>query len=223
MKVGTDGILLGAWCSPCSNNLTTARILDIGTGTGLIALMLAQRNPHALVDAVEIDIAACEQAAENFAASPWSERLRAIPGCVKNLRAALKYDLIVSNPPWFSDSLKSPSEARNTARHDDTLNAIDLLVSVDRLLAVDGRFSTVLPSVSGQRFIENAAQTGLHCVRHCQVMPNADKLPARCVLEFSRTPPVSLLVLETLIIETATRHDYTPDFRDLTRDFYLRF
>jgi len=223
MKVGTDGILLGAWCSPCSNNLTTAKILDIGTGTGLIALMLAQRNPHAVVDAIEIDRAACEQAAENFAASPWSERLRAIPGCVKNLCPDWRYDLIVSNPPWFSDSLKSPSDARNNARHDDTLNAIDLLVSVDRLLAVDGRFSAVLPSVSGQRFIENAAQFGLHCVRNCQVQPNADKLPTRCLLEFSRTPPATQLDSETLIVETNTRHDYTPAFRDLTRDFYLRF
>ena len=223
MKVGTDGILLGAWCTPCSQNLATARILDIGTGTGLIALMLAQRNPHAVVDAIEIDRAACEQAAENFAASPWSERLRAIRGCVKNLRADSKYDLIVSNPPWFSESLKSPSEARNTARHDDTLNASGLLVSLDRLLTVAGRFSTVLPSVSGQRFIENAAQSGMHCVRHCQVQPNADKLPARCLFEFSRTPLASRLVPETLIVETTTRHDYTLAFRDLTRDFYLRF
>lgn len=223
MKVGTDGILLGAWCSPCDTNVATPRILDIGTGTGLIALMLAQRNPRALVDAIEIDSAACEQAAENLAASPWSERLLAISGCVKNLRVDWKYDLIVSNPPWFSDSLKSPSDARNNARHDDTLNALDLLVSVDRLLTRDGRFSTVLPSPRGRTFIENAAQSGLHCVRHCQVQPKAEKLPARCLLEFSRTPPASELVPETLIVETATRHDYTPAFQDLTRDFYLRF
>lgn len=223
MKVGTDGVLLGAWCGSCDNTIASSRILDIGTGTGVIALMLAQRNPHAGIDAIEIDRAACEQAAENFAASPWSRRLRAIPDCVRNHHTDLKYQLIVSNPPWFSDSLKSPSFARNTARHDDTLNAIDLLVSVDRLLSADGRFSAVLPSVSRQRFLENAAQFGLYCVRHCEVQPNADKLPARCLLEFSRTPPASQLVPETLIVETATRHDYTPAFRDLTRDFYLRF
>lgn len=223
MKVGTDGILLGAWCSPCSSKRTAAKILDIGTGTGLIALMLAQRNPHAVIDAIELDLPAVEQATENFAASPWSDRLRRISGCVKSFHADWKYALIVSNPPWFSDSLKSPSDARNTARHDDTLNAIDLLVCVDRLLTADGRFSTVLPSVDGQMFIENAAQFGLHCVRHCQVRPTAVKLPARCLLEFSRTPPASQVVLETLIVETNTRHDYTPDFRDLTQDFYLRF
>lgn len=223
MKVGTDGILLGAWCSFCDNPITSTRILDIGTGTGVIALMLAQRNPHAVVEAIEIDRATCEQAAENFAASPWSRRLRAIPDCVGNLRSVQKYDLIVSNPPWFRDSLKSPSHARNTARHDDTLNAIKLVVSVDQLLTAHGRFSTVLPSVSGQRFVENARQSGLHCVRNCQVQPNADKLPARCLLEFSRIPPFGELVPETLIVETATRHDYTLAFENLTRDFYLRF
>ncbi len=223
MKVGTDGILLGAWCSPCDNAIPFTRILDIGTGTGLIALMLAQRNLYAVVDAIEIDQAACEQAAANFAASPWNARIRTIPGCVRNLRADLKYDLIVSNPPWFSDSLKSPLQTRNTARHDDTLNAIDLLDVVNRLLDVQGRFSIVLPSVSSQRFIDNAALFGLHCIRHCQVSPTADKLPARCLLEFSGTPPASQPVPETLIVETATRHDYSAEFRDLTRDFYLRF
>lgn len=223
MKVGTDGILLGAWCSPADKTRTSIRILDIGTGTGLIALMLAQRNPHAIIDAVEIDQAACEQAADNFAESPWSTRLQAMPGCVANLRVDLKYDLIVSNPPWFRDSLKSPSVTRNTARHDDTLHAIDLLTSVDRLLEADGRFFTVLPNVSAQRFMEGAAQSGLHCVRHCQVQPNKEKLPARCLLEFSKTAPASQPVPETLIVENATRHDYTQDFRELTREFYLRF
>ncbi len=222
MKVGTDGILLGAWCSPCDNR-TAARILDIGTGTGLIALMLAQRNPNALIDAIEVDHAACEQATENFAASRWSERLRAISGCVKDLCTDLKYDLIVSNPPWFRDSLKSPSDARNTARHDDTLNATELLVAVDRLLTADGRFSTVLPGVSCLEFRANATRFRLHCVRNCQVQPKVDKLPARCLLEFSRTPPICEVVPETLIVETGTRHDYTTDFRNLTRDFYLRF
>lgn len=223
MKVGTDGVLLGAWCSHGESQHATARILDIGTGTGLIALMLAQRNPHAKIDAVEIDLAACEQAAENFAASPWSERLRAIPGCIANLRIDLQYDLIVSNPPWFSDSLKSPSRARNTARHDDTLSASTLLAAVERLLKADGRFSTVLPSPNIRRFVENAAHSRLHCVRQCQVRPNANKLPARCLLEFSRSACADRPILETLIVENATRHDYTQDFRDLTRGFYLRF
>ncbi len=223
MKVGTDGILLGAWCGPCDSTIASTRILDIGTGTGLIALMLAQRNLCATIDAIEIDRAACEQAAENFAAAPWSGRLTAIPGCVRDYRAELQYELIVSNPPWFSDSLKSPSTNRNTARHDDTLNANDLLEAVHRLLTANGRFCTVLPMLSGQKFIVSAAFAGLHCVRHCQVQPNAGNLPARCLLEFSRTAPVGRLVPETLIVETATRHDYTPAFRDLTRDFYLRF
>ena len=223
MKVGTDGILLGAWCSPCDSTITSTRILDIGTGTGLVALMLAQRNPQSVIDAIEIDQVACEQAAENFAASPWSERLQSIPGCVQDYHVDLQYDLIVSNPPWFSDSLKSPSHTRNAARNDDTLNATDLLASADQLLTANGRFCIVLPSLSGQRFIEHAAQSGLLCVRHCEVQPNPVKLPVRCLLEFSRTTPVSQIVQETLVVETATRHDYTSAFRDLTRDFYLRF
>lgn len=223
MKVGTDGILLGAWCSRCDSSGTIASILDIGTGTGLIALMLAQRNPWAVIDAIEVDREACGQAAENFAASSWSGRLRAICGCVRDYRPDFQHGLIVSNPPWFSNSLKSPSPSRNTARHDDSLNAVDLLACVDRLLTADGRFATVLPFASVQEFIENAVQLGLFCVRRCDVCPNADKMPARSLVEFERRPLADELASDTLIVETATRHDYTPDFRDLTRDFYLRF
>lgn len=223
MKVGTDGVLLGAWCSRCDSSDTSSSILDIGTGTGLIALMLAQRNPRAVIDAIEVDREACGQATENFAASPWSDRVRAICGCVRDYRPDFQHGLIVSNPPWFSDSLKSPSPSRNTARHDGSLNAVDLLGCVDRLLTADGRFSTILPFASVQKFKETAAQLGLYCVRRCDVCPKADKFPVRSLLEFERMPRADEFISDTLIVETATRHDYTPDFRDLTQDFYLRF
>ena len=223
MKVGTDGVLLGAWCEQFLKSESSRRILDIGTGTGLIALMLAQRNPNAMIDAIEIDIAACGQAAENFAASPLSERLKAIPGCVREYRPVHQYDLIVTNPPWFSDSLKSPSSNRNTARHDDSLKPIDLFTAVDRLLTDKGRFCSVLPISSGEKVVDLAANFGLHCHRSCHVRPNASKSPSRILLELARSRSLKMPALETLIVETETRHVYTTEFQSLTADFYLRF
>ena len=223
MKVGTDGILLGAWCRECGGETGSGRILDIGTGTGLVALMLAQRNPHATIDAIEIDEAASEQAAENFRGSAWSERLHAIHGCVRDYRAETRYALIASNPPWFRDSLKSASASRNVARHDEELNRIDLLAAVHRLMAPDGRFCTILPTAAGQEFIQLARDSALSCRRSCEVRPTPDKAPSRLLLEFGRTEPGSTPEPESLTVETAIRHDYTEDFRKLTHEFYLRF
>ena len=223
MKVGTDGILLGAWCRECPDKMRSGRILDIGTGTGLVALMLAQRNPNATIDAIEIDEEASNQAEENFRESVWSERMRAIHGCVRDYRADTRYTLIASNPPWFSESLKSASVSRSVARHDDGLNRIDLLAAVDRLLAPDGQFCTILPIPAGQEFMLLARGSGLSCHRYCEVRPTPEKAPSRLLLEFARTDPTSTPEPESLTVETATRHDYTADFRKLTQDFYLRF
>lgn len=222
MKVGTDGVLLGAWCSTISDT-SPQYILDIGTGTGLVALMLAQRNPGANVHAIEIDESACGQAAENFAACTWRERLHAICGCVRSYQPRHYYSLIASNPPWFTDSLKSPSASRNMARHDDTLNREELLTAVRGLLHAEGTFCTIMPTESGQEFIDLAIGSGLYCQRKCEVRPNPGRPPARLLLEFSRTSPSGVPKPETLTIETATRHDYTPEFRRLASEFYLRF
>ncbi len=223
MKVGTDGILLGAWCRESSDETEPRRILDIGTGTGLVALMLAQQFPHAIIDAIEIDDGAYEQAAENFHASAWSERLHAIHGCVLHYVSENPYTLITSNPPWFSDSLKSASAGRNVARHDDRLNRIDLLAAVNRLLASDGRFCTILPAPAGQEFIRRAECSGLYCRRSCDIRPTPDKALSRLLLEFGRTAQVGAPVQESLTVETATRHVYTAEFCKLTREFYLKF
>jgi len=223
MKVGTDGILLGAWCRESRGERGADRILDIGTGTGLIALMLAQRNPNSMIDAVEIDTAACEQAAENFRESTWSERLHAIQGCVREFRAETRYTVIASNPPWFSNSLKSATASRNIARHDDGLSKIDLLAAVNRLLAPDGQFCTILPTLAVREFMLLARDSGLSCHRSCEVRPTPKKPPTRHLLEFCRIHPPSTPEPEFLTVETAIRHDYTADFRKLTREFYLRF
>ena len=223
MKVGTDGILLGAWCQACRGDAGSCRILDIGTGTGLVALMLAQRNPNTTIDAIEIDDAACTQAAENFRESPWGERLNALHGCVRDYCSDTRYTLIASNPPWFSDSLMSASASRNVARHDDGLNKIDLLAAVNRLLAGDGRFCTVLPTAAGLEFIRLAGASGISCIRCCEVRATPDKAPGRLLLEFGRTALVGSPESECLTVETGARHDYTAGFRQLTHEFYLRF
>lgn len=223
MKVGTDGILLGAWCRECRGDAESCRILDIGTGTGLIALMLAQRNPKAMIDAIEIDNAAYAQAAENFRESVWHNRLNAIHGCIKDYGLDTQYTLIASNPPWFSGSLTSASASRNAARHDDGLNKFDLLAAVNRHLASDGRFCTILPTPAGQEFVRLAGDSGLSCLRLCEVRPTPDKAPARMLLEFGKATPAVPPVSECLTVETGARHDYTAGFRQLTREFYLRF
>jgi tRNA1Val (adenine37-N6)-methyltransferase len=223
MKVGTDGILLGAWCDLCHNDAALSRVLDIGTGTGLVALMLAQRNPAATVEGIEIDKAAFEQANENFQVSPWSNRLRAILGCVKSFAPASRYTLIAANPPWFNESLKSATPARNLARHDDSLTRSELLSVVNRLLEFDGRFCIILPATDGREFRPLAESYGLHCQRICEVRAKSHKAPGRLLLEFGRTGPSIVPQTESLTVEGVARHDYTAEFRELTREFYLRF
>lgn len=219
MKVGTDGILLGAWASANAPN----RILDIGTGTGLIALMLAQRFPEAMIDAIEINSAACEQATDNFEASPWNDRVTAIHAPAQNFESQHQYSLITCNPPWFSKSLKSDAPSRNTARHDDSLKPADLLDVVKRLLHSAGTYCTILPVNEGQQFIQQANAAGLHCRRCCEVRPNPGSTPKRLLLEFGYGLPESDLQSSSIVIETERRHEYTPEYKTLTKDFYLRF
>ena len=153
MKVGTDGILLGAWALA----QTPTHILDIGTGTGLIALMLAQRFPIANVDAVEFEPSACQQAAENFANSPWATRLQALCADISDWSRlpnhSGKYSLIVSNPPWFVDSLKPPLESRALARHTPSLSSADLISAVRRLITPGGDFCIILPAEQRDAFV----------------------------------------------------------------------
>jgi tRNA1Val (adenine37-N6)-methyltransferase len=223
MKIGTDGILLGAWVQAKQPQ----RILDIGTGTGLIALMMAQRFPNAVIDAVEIEPNAAEQAARNFSASPWPERLNLRHQSVQSFASSglpdKAYTLIVSNPPWFVDSLKSDETSRNLARHTDSLSHDELLNSVRLLLHSSGRFAVVLPFSDSASFIHVAHERSLYCRRQCHVRSKPGLSPHRVLLEFETVHAESPVIPHELIIENEQHHDYTESFRELARDFYLRF
>lgn len=216
MKVGTDGVLIGAWASVRANDRT---ILDIGTGTGLIALMLAQRNPEAEVVAVEIDSESAAQARDNVAASPWSDRVIVEECAVQDFVSDLKFDLIVSNPPYFVDSQKCPDGSRNTARHTDTLSFSELMKAAERLLAPDGRFAVIVPAESAMSVI---AAGNMHLVRRCDVRTKPSAQPKRVMLEFSPRFEGAAL-REEFTIGDGTNGGYSPEYVALTRDFYLKF
>ena len=208
MKVGTDGVLLGAWAEVRPGD---RRMLDVGTGTGLIALMLAQRSA-AWITAVDIDVEC---------ASPWADRLDAVSVAVQRYDPVEKFDLIVSNPPYYVDSLLSPDEGRNTARHAAGLPFGELAAAVVRLLSPGGRFALVLPPVEMQRF-RSAALGRLYPVRWTEVCSTPRRGVRRILAEFCTTP-VPAPEPARLIIELGGPDSYTEDYRRLTGDFYLKF
>ncbi len=222
MKVGTDGVLLGAWVSVRGDE---RRVLDIGTGTGLIALMLAQRldNEDVYIDAVEIDEASAIQARENVAASPWARQVAVCHSDIQSFSPFAKYDLIVTNPPYFVDSLLSPNPGRTAARHTTELSFSDLIASVVRLLNPEGRLSLILPIVESQCF-EQEAVGKLRLVRRCRLF-GRETLPAkRDLCEYVLNDSTEeLQPQESLTIESGGRHQYTAQYRELTREFYLKF
>lgn len=215
MKVGTDGVLLGAWT--CLDG--SRRILDIGTGTGLIALMLAQRSPEAFVTAIDIDAEAVGQAGENIQESPWGDRVEARLQDVCTYQPEMQFDTIVSNPPYFIDSLKCPDGQRSTARHTDTLDAARLLQKVSELLSPEGRFSIILPAEQTGDLLRLAESQGLYPSRHTAVVTRPGLPPKRTLMEF-RKAPIAYSV-EELVIELE-RHVYSEEYIALTRDFYLK-
>ncbi len=217
MKVGTDAILLGAWATAAN----PAAILDVGTGTGVVALMLAQRFPNAVVEAVEIDKPASCQAAENFAASPWNDRLSVTHAAVQEFPFARRFGLIVCNPPYFHDSLKPDNHARRTARHDGSLSSGELAGAANRLLAPDGRLSVILPADHRDAFVIETGSQGLYCVRQRLVHPTPKHPPKRILLEFS-TDSSSPVVEERSMIIELTRHQYSREYIDLAKSFLLR-
>lgn len=216
MKVGTDGVLLGAWVRVED----AKRILDIGTGTGLIALMLAQKSP-APVDAIDIDRPSFEQATQNARTSPWADRVRVIHSSLQDFKPGYRYDLIVSNPPYFIDSFKAPGEARNMARSaSHSLSYEELLHGVGRLLNNTGRFCVILPFKEGQLFREKAEQNGLFCNHLVNIKTGRDKPFKRVLMEFSRREEE--LVEEELVIHYDERQ-FTEEYKSLTRDYYPAF
>lgn len=219
MKVGTDGVLLGAWARL---RTTDRRVLDVGTGTGVVALMAAQRTEGwgAEVVAVEIDSQSAEEAKANFGASPWAERLSLVQGAVQEFESSERFDHIVSNPPYFVDSLRSPDGARTMARHTDSLSFDQLAQSAERLLTDGGVLSVVLPADALADITLAAARVGLFLVRRCDVCSKPTSAPIRVLLEFGRkaepTEQSRLTIYDG-------KGGYTAEYVALTRDFYLKF
>lgn len=231
MKVGTDGVLLGCW-APISH-LTSGngdwRILDIGTGSGLIALMLAQRCPDAHIDAIDIDPSAVEQAKENFEQSVFSHQLSAYLSSVQdwqNHQSPITnhpYDLIVSNPPYFRNSLKNPDKGRQTARHTDSLSYEELIAHSARLLTQNGQLALILPAECETEIQEIAAQYSLFCTRATRVYSKTSKPARRVMMRFIRNtdiqgerhPEIDSLVLEN---EAGGR---SAAYSQLCKEFYL--
>lgn len=216
MKVGTDGVLLGAWCTVAGKKNS----LDIGTGSGLIALMLAQRS-EAQIDAIDIDLPACEQATENSQASDFRHRIRVFHTSLGAYTASAdkKYDLIVSNPPFFISSLLSPSQQRNLARHNSGLSLESLLGDSLRLLAPEGSIALILPYEQEGILNKEASRYGLSFVRKTYVIPVRGAGRKRILAELS--PVLSACLYDELTIEEA-RHQYTSDYIALTKAFYLK-
>ena len=212
MKVGTDGVLLGAWAGVRPSD---RRILDVGTGTGLIALMMAQRAPEARITGVDVE--EVSQARGNAAASPWGGRV-----------VFEHFDLIVSNPPFFVDSLTCPDEGRTTARHAVRLPFDQLRDAVVRLLAAEGRFAVILPTDEARRFTD-VCRGFLALTRSTGVRTTPRRPVKRLLMEFAHENACSGLrsdsppVCSELVVGTGEHEQYTPEYRALTRDFYLKF
>lgn len=214
MKVGTDGVLLGAW----TNVNTSQRILDIGTGSGLVALMLAQRC-EASITAIDIDSEAVEQAQININASNWKNRMEVIHTDLCKYSPQNLFDTIVSNPPYFIDSLKCDDIQRNTARHNDTLTSEQLFENVSQMLCPEGEFSLILPFEQSESAISIAEKYGLHPTRHTRVITRPGLPPKRSLLAFKKRPEE--YIPQDLVIELE-RHVYSEEYIALTKEFYLK-
>lgn len=216
MKVGTDGVLLGAWAEV----VNTKKIIDIGTGSGLIALMLAQRS-EAEIEAIDIDASACIQAEENIAASLFKDRIRVKHLSLQSLaeQSNDKYDLVVSNPPYFEASLLSPVHERNLARHNNTLSLDSLLRNGKKILSPEGRIALILPYDREEELNQRVADLGLFFSKKAYVRPMPKAGYKRLLAEIS--PQASICQENELTIEIA-RHQYTPAYIELTKKFYLK-
>lgn len=218
MKVGTDGVLLGAWASVPGPQ---SRVLDVGCGTGLIALMLAQRTEYVALDALEIDPSSARQTLENFQNSPWKERLQCMQSSFQDYSSQCKwrYDLIICNPPFFSGSSKTPSKELNLARHDDSLSLEDFFRGSISLMKKTTIISLILPVQKEAQVMDLITKHKLYCNRLTRVIPAPGKPIKRVLLECSYIP--GRTIEDVLTIETEMRHTYSDKFKTLVDEFYL--
>jgi len=218
MKLGTDSVLLGAW----ARFENSSKILDIGTGCGVLALMSAQRS-EALITAIDIDRSSIEEASCNFEASLWGSRLQAEHISLQeyaSIKPEAPFDHILSNPPYFINSLKAPDKQRSRARHNDQLPFDELADAVTRLLSEDGKFSLILPVNEASRFIEIAGKHELSLTLRSDVVPVEGKIPNRVLMEFGKEK--GSIVLQTFTIRKSDS-SYTDEYKFITNDFYLNF
>jgi tRNA1Val (adenine37-N6)-methyltransferase len=219
MKVGTDAVLLGAWVIPNGSK----QILDIGTGTGVVALMLAQKT-QATIDAIDIDEDAFSQAKQNVNESKFISQISVIHTSLQNYSKATDktYDLIVTNPPYFEQSLKSTDEQRSFARHADVLPFEELIDGVIKLLNVKGKFCLILPTLEAEKFRIMAQKKGLFLSKLLRVKSKINKdSDKRHLMQFEFTP--TEFSEQTIAIELDERHHYTDDYKELTKDYYVNF
>ncbi len=218
MKVGTDGVLLGAWAKMPEGGQSA---LDIGTGTGVIALMLAQRFSEVQVKGIDIDESAAKQAEENFRTSPFTHQLSVEQVALQDFQTDEKYDYIVSNPPFFTNGILPENKQRQLARHFTDFSLELLFDKVSTLLAARGIFSIIMPISEQENILKTARENGLYCQESCVVYPNPNKAAKRILLSFSFQKRER--VHSTLTIETDIRHHYTSEYKELLKDFYLAF
>jgi tRNA1Val (adenine37-N6)-methyltransferase len=219
MKVGTDSVLLGAWC-PIENHPFS--VLDIGAGTGILSLMIAQRSNAEQIDALEIDEEAYEQCVENFENSPWGDRLFCYHAGLDEFveEPEEQYDLIISNPPFYSEDYKTENSQRDLARFQDAMPFKELVEAVDLLLSENGIFAVIIPYKEEENFINLCATIELYPVKVTRVKGTPNTEIKRSLLAFKRYE-LPVLEADELVIEM-NRHDYTDAYIDLTKDFYLK-
>lgn len=219
MKVGTDSVLLGAWC-PLDNKPHT--VLDIGAGTGILSLMLAQRSDAYQIDAIEIDENAYEQCVSNFENSPWADRLFCFHAGLDEFvdEPEDEYDIIISNPPFYSEDYKTADAQRDLARFQEAMPFEDLVEAADLLLSENGIFAVIIPFKEEERFMDLCAEVELFPIKVTRVKGSPTTPIVRSLLAFKRYE-LSVLEADELVVEI-TRHEYTDEYIELTKDFYLK-
>lgn len=222
MKVGTDGVLLGAWADV--GDKESCCVLDIGAGTGVISLIAAQRNSEAIIDSVELDVNSAKQCSENFKQSPWADRLSVCSESIQDFanKSTIRYDYILSNPPYFNNSVKSDDFSRNLARHTDSLSYEELARCVSLLLGENGVFSAIFPYAESSVFVAIAASYGLYCNRRLEIKGNPTSPVKRVLLQFTFSKGDDIEI-DSMSIELYERHDYSPKYKELTKPYYLMF